>query len=85
MTITINLAPDEEAKLHQKAVREGLNAEAVAHDVLVQALEWDAIDRAEAVAGIQRDLEDFAQGRFRRFSGFKAEQRAKYSLPSGDE
>ena len=85
MTITINLAPDEEAKLHQKAVREGLNAEAVAHDVLVQALEWDAIDRAEAVAGIQRGLEDFAQGRFRRFSEFEAEQRTKYSLPNGDK
>ena len=31
MTITIHLTPEEEAKLHQKAVREGLNAEAVAH------------------------------------------------------
>lgn len=85
MTITINLAPEEEAKLHQKAVREGLNAEAVAHDVLVQALEWEAQDRAEAVAGIQRGLEDFEQGRFRRFSKFEAEQRAKYSLPNSDK
>lgn len=85
MTLTINLAPEEEAKLHQKAMREGLDAEAVAHDVLVQALEWDAIDRAEAVAGIQRGLEEFAQGRFRRFSEFEAEQRAKYSLPNGDK
>ena len=85
MTITINLAPEEEARLHQKAVREGLNAEALAHDVLVQALEWDAQDRAEAVAGIERGLEDFAQGRFRRFSEFEAEQRAKYSLPNGDK
>lgn len=66
-------------------MREGLNAEAVAHDVLVQALEWDAIDRAEAVAGIQRGLEDFAQGRFRRFSEFEAEKRAKCSLPNGDK
>ena len=85
MTITINLAPEEEAKLHQKAVREGLDAEAVAHDVLVQALEWDAQDRAEAVAGIQRGMEDFERGRFRRFSEFEAEQRAKYSLPNGDK
>ena len=80
MTITINLAPDEEAKLHQKAVHEGLDAEAVAHDVLVQALEWDIQDRAEAVAGIQRGMEDFKQGRFRRFSEFEAEQRAEHAL-----
>ncbi len=72
MTITINLAP-EEAKLHQKAVREGQAAKDVAHDVLVQALEWDAQDRAEAIAGIKRGLEDFEQGRFRRFSEFEAE------------
>ncbi len=82
MTITINLAPDEEAKLHQKATREGLNAEVVAHDVLIQALEWEAQDRAEAIEGIQRGLEAFDQGRFRRFSEFEAEQRAKYNLPS---
>ncbi len=85
MTITINLAPEEEAKLHQKAVREGLNAEAVAHDVLVQALEWEALDRAEAVEGIKRGLADFEQGRFRRFSEFEAEQRVKHSLPAGDK
>ncbi len=66
-------------------MREGLNAEVVAHDVLVQALDWEAQDRAEAIAGIQRGMEAFEQGRFRRFSEFEAEQRAKYSLPSGDK
>lgn len=85
MTIMIELAPEEEARLHQKAVREGLNAEAVAYNVLVQALEWEAQDRAEAVEGIKRGLADFEQGRFRRFSEFEAEQRAKYSLPNGDK
>lgn len=85
MTLTIHLAPEEEAELHQKAVREGLDAERVAHDVLVQALQWEAQDRVEAVAGIQRGLEDFEQGRFRRFSEFEREQRVKYSLPNGDK
>ncbi len=85
MVLTIHLAPEEEAELHQTAMREGLNAEAVAHDMLVQALAWQAQDRAEAIAGIQRGLEDFEQGRFRRFSEFEAEQRAKYSLPNGDK
>jgi predicted transcriptional regulator len=85
MTITINLAPDEEAKLHQKVVRDGLDAEAIAYNALVQALEWDTQDRVEAVEGIQRGIEAFEQGRFRRFSEFEAEQRAKYSLPAGDK
>lgn len=85
MTITINLAPEEEIKLHQRAVRTGVNAESAAHDALVQALEWEAQDHAEAVAGIQRGITAFEQGRFRRFSEFEAEQRAKYSLPSSEK
>jgi len=85
MTITINLAPDEEAKLHQKSAREGQSAEVIAHNALMEALEWDAQDRTEAVEGIKRGTEDFAQGRFRRFSEFEAEQRAKYSLPNSDQ
>jgi hypothetical protein len=35
MTLTIHLAPEEEAELHQKAVCEGQDAEQIAHDVLV--------------------------------------------------
>ena len=42
MTITITLAPEEEAQLRRKAVREGRDTETVAHAVLVQALEWEA-------------------------------------------
>ena len=84
MTITITLAPEEEAQLRRKTVREGQATKTVAHAVLVQALEWEAQDRAEAVMGIQRGIDAFEQGRFRRFSEFEAEQRAKYGLPSGD-
>ena len=80
MTITIHLAPEEEAKLYQKAVREGSNAESVAHDVLVQALDWETQDRAEAVEGIQRGITAFEQKRFRRFSEFEAKQRVMYFL-----
>ncbi len=80
--MTIILAPQEEARLHQKAVREGLNVEVIAHNVLVQALDWEIQDRADAVEGIKRGIEAFDQGRFRRFSEFEAEQRVKYSLSS---
>jgi hypothetical protein len=82
MTLTIHLAPEEEAELHQKAVREGLDAEQIAHDVLIQALQWEAQDRSEAIEGIKLGTEAFEQGRFRRVSEFEGEQRAKYALPS---
>jgi predicted transcriptional regulator len=85
MTITINLAPEEEAKLHQKAMRDGSNVNVVAHDVLVQALDWETQDYIEAVEGIKQGIKAFEQGRFRRFSEFEAEQRAKYSLPATDK
>ncbi len=65
------LAPEEEAQLRRKAGREGQQTETVTHAVLVQALEWEAQDRAEAVAGIQRGIDAFEQGRFRRFSEFR--------------
>ena len=81
MTITISLAPEEVAKLHLRAVREGVNAEVVAHDVLIQALDWEAQDRAEAIEGITQGIDAFNQGRYRRFSEFEVEQRTKYSLP----
>lgn len=85
MTITIHLAPEEKTKLHQKAAREGQSAETTAHNALIEALEWDALDRAEAVKGIKCGLADFEQGRFRHFSEFEAEQRAKYLLQNGDQ
>jgi len=85
MTITISLAPDEEAYLHTKAVRENINAEVVAHDVLVKALLWEAQDRTGAIEGIKRGAEAFEQGRFRRFSEFEAEQRTKYQISSANK
>lgn len=81
MTLTLNLPPEAEQRLREKAEREGQDAETVAVSVLVEALEWEDRDSAEAVRGIQRGLDDFAAGRFRPFSEFAAEQRRKYNLP----
>jgi predicted transcriptional regulator len=81
MPITIELAPEVEARLREKAAREDQDAEAVAAAVLADALEWEAQDRAEAVDGIRRGLEDFAAGRFRPLDEVIAEKRAKYGLP----
>ena len=81
MTLTLNLPPEAEQRLREKAAREGQDAAVIATKVLVEALEWEARDSAEAVRGIQRGLDDFAAGRFRPFSEFAEEQRRKYHLP----
>ena len=81
MIITIDLAPQVEAQLREKAAREGRNAEAVAQAVLAQALEWEAQERAEAAAGIQRGLDDFAAGRYSPASQVFADIRARHGIP----
>jgi predicted transcriptional regulator len=81
MTITIDLAPEALERLREKAAREGRDAEAVAAAVLTEVLEWEAQDRAEAIEGIRRGLEDVAAGRVRPLAEFIAEQRAKHNLP----
>jgi predicted transcriptional regulator len=81
MTITIELAPEVLERLREKAAREGRDAEAVAADVLANALEWDAEDQAEAVEGIQRGLADFEAGRYRPLEEVIAEKQRKYGLP----
>lgn len=83
MTLTLNLPPEAEQRLREKAAREGQDAETIAIAVLVEALEWEARDSAEAVRGVQRGLDDFAAGRCRPFREFAEEQRRKYDLPPG--
>lgn len=81
MTLTITLPPEAEQELRDRAAREGQDPETIAAAVLVEALEWTAQDSAEAIAGIQQGLDDFAAGRFRLFKEFAEERRRKYHLP----
>jgi predicted transcriptional regulator len=80
MTITIDLAPDVLARLHDKAARDGVDSEAVAARLLAEALEWESQDRREAIEGIQRGLADFEAERFRSLEEIAAEKRAKYGF-----
>jgi predicted transcriptional regulator len=82
MTITVTLSPEAEAKLHEKAARQGKDVATVAAQLLASVLEWEAQDYEEAVEGIQRGLDDFDAGRFRSFEEFAEEQRRKYNLPA---
>ncbi len=82
MTITVTLSPEAEAKLLEKAARQGKDVAAVAAELLASVLEWEAQDDDEAVEGIQRGLDDFEAGQLRSFEEFAEEQRRKYDLPT---
>jgi predicted transcriptional regulator len=81
MTIVISLTPEVEARLREKAARQGQDVNVVAAELLANVLEWEAQDSQEAIEGIQRGLDDFEAGRFRSFDEFAEQQRRKYNLP----
>lgn len=83
MMTTILIAPETEAKLKEKALREGQDMNTVADALLAAALEWEAQERAEAIAGIQRGLEASDAGRARSAAQVFAEMRTE--LASGSK
>jgi len=81
MAIVITLSSEAEARLREKAARQGQDVNLVAAQLLASVLEWEAQDSQEATEGIQRGLDDFEAGRFRSLHEFAEEQRRKYNLP----
>jgi len=77
MPLTITLPPEVEMRLRERAAREGRDAETIAAEVLIEALEWRFQDSAEAIQGIQRGLDAFAAGRSRPFKELADEQRQR--------
>ena len=59
MTITLNLSPDLEAKLQDKALQQGKEINQVITELLIILLEWETEDTKEAIKGIQEGLTDF--------------------------
>ena len=82
MTLTIELPAEAERRLREKAAQRGDAVEAVAAEIVIDALEREAQDTAEAIAGIRRGLGDFEEGRYRSFPEFAEEQRRKHQLAS---
>ncbi|OKH14887.1 hypothetical protein NIES592_08395 [Fischerella major NIES-592] len=80
MTIIVTLTPELEARLRDKAARQGQDVNLVASELLANVLEWETQDSEEAIKGIQQGLDDFEAGRFRSFHEFADEQRRKYNL-----
>jgi predicted transcriptional regulator len=82
MAIVINLSPELEALLRNKATQQGQDINFVASELLASILAWEAQDSEAATKGIQQGLDDFEAGRFRSFQDFAEEQRHKYNLPA---
>ena len=76
----IMLTPETEARLREKAVRDGQDMDAVAESMLKYALEWEAQEQAELIEAICQSDQATAGGRERPFSEFVAEQRAKHGF-----
>ena len=79
-TMTITLTPDVEARLREKAEREGSNINAIAEALITSALDWEAQERAETIAGVQRGEQAAKEGRERPLAEFVAEQRIKHGF-----
>lgn len=82
MTITLNLSPDLEAKLQDKALQQGKEVNQIITELLTTLLDWETEDTNEAIKGIQQGLNDFELGNYRSFDEFAEEQYKKYNLSS---
>lgn len=81
MTITINLPPEIETQLTQKATKEGKHISEIATEIITHAIELELQDYQETIKGITQGLEDFEKkGNFCSFQDFINEQRIKYNL-----
>lgn len=78
--MTLVIAPETEARLREKARRDGQDVNAVADALLAAALEWDAQERAEAAEGIRRGLEASAAGKVTPLEQVIAEARQKHGF-----
>lgn len=75
--MTITISRELEARLKDRATQEGKELNVVAEALLSAALDWEAQERGEAIAGILRGLEASASGRVRPATEVFAEMRAK--------
>jgi predicted transcriptional regulator len=80
MSITLDLPPQLEALLRQRADITGQNLSQFALAALTLGLSLDDQDFFDSIAGIQRGLNDFEQGQFSSLENFVAEQNQKYGL-----
>jgi hypothetical protein len=80
MSITLDLPPQLEALLRQRAETTGQDIKQLAIAVLTLGLSLSDEEFLESIEDIQRGLNDFEQGRFSSLESFVADQNQKYGL-----
>lgn len=80
--MALTISPELEARVRQRAERQGTPAEAFAEDLIITALDLQDYDLAEEVAAIEEGLKACEEGRERPFGAFIAEHRTKYGPPT---
>ncbi|WP_263376301.1 hypothetical protein [Granulicella aggregans] len=77
----MQLSPERQAQLTDYAQRHGQDPGTVLDEIVADALDWERLDREEAVEGIRRGYADFKAGRVRSLADSFAEVREKQGLP----
>ena len=80
MSITLDLPPQIETLLRQRAASTGQDMGQIAIAVLTWGLSLNDEDFFETLNGIQRGLDNFEQDQFSSLDDFIAEQNQKYGL-----
>ncbi len=70
MSIVIDLSPEVEARLRDKALQRGQDMSLMVAELLQVVLTWEEEDLAESIAAIQEGLDDFEAGQFQSFENF---------------
>ena len=95
MTITLDLAPEDEAELNVIAARQGQNADAAAHALFTAALaqaarlreivveEDQILTPEEEIKAIRLGLEDSFAGRVTPLAEWSAKFRTRHNIPEG--
>jgi len=76
--MTITLAPENEEKLREAALREGQDAAALANAILADVLAQRAQEFEEDIAAVQEAWVAVREGRERPFAEYMAEHRRRY-------
>lgn len=71
--MTITLTPTIEARLREKAEREGSDINTMAEALITIALKWEVQERAETLAGVQQGEQAARESRERPLAEFIAE------------
>ena len=91
MTLTLEISEDRERQLRERASQRGQDPQTYMLSLLdeeilfgdMEAVTWnDPQERAEALAGVQRGLADFAAGRHRPVAEVFSDMKARYGIPS---